>query len=93
MYRSTERTGKQMNHNYEHGTDADYYDNEVDRDYDEPKESYGKEDLCTNCNGSGEGMYDGSTCYVCKGHGTIIVNDDEQDIDDEYDKENDDESL
>lgn len=25
--------------------------------------------LCYSCNGSGEGMYDGSTCRVCRGSG------------------------
>jgi len=25
--------------------------------------------ICPACNGSGEGMYDGSTCYKCKGTG------------------------
>jgi hypothetical protein len=28
------------------------------------------EDICGYCNGSGEGLYDGSTCYQCKGKGT-----------------------
>ena len=27
------------------------------------------EDSCGVCNGSGEGMYDGSSCYYCKGSG------------------------
>jgi len=26
--------------------------------------------LCSNCAGSGEGMFDGSTCTVCKGSGS-----------------------
>jgi DnaJ-class molecular chaperone len=25
--------------------------------------------VCPTCRGSGEGMYDGSTCYKCKGTG------------------------
>jgi hypothetical protein len=25
--------------------------------------------ICGSCNGSGEGMYDGSTCHMCKGSG------------------------
>ena len=25
--------------------------------------------ICPACNGSGEGMWDGSTCYKCKGTG------------------------
>ena len=60
-----------MSHNYEYGTDADYYSDEEDRDYDEPSCKSCEDDLCTNCNGSGEGMYDGSRCYVCKGKGTV----------------------
>jgi hypothetical protein len=28
-----------------------------------------EEDICRVCNGSGEGMYDGSRCYACKGKG------------------------
>ena len=42
-----------------------------------------KEVICPTCNGSGEGMYDGTTCHVCKGHGTILVDEDEQENDDE----------
>ena len=62
-----------MSHNYEHGTDADYYNDEPECDYDEPNTKTYEEDLCTNCNGSGEGMYDGSRCYVCKGKGTVAT--------------------
>lgn len=25
--------------------------------------------ICVNCNGSGEGMYDGTTCHYCHGRG------------------------
>jgi len=25
--------------------------------------------ICPNCNGSGEGMYDGTKCTMCKGSG------------------------
>jgi len=28
------------------------------------------EGLCRACNGSGEGMYDGSSCKVCRGSGS-----------------------
>lgn len=28
--------------------------------------------LCSQCNGSGEGQYDGTTCHSCKGSGTEI---------------------
>lgn len=27
--------------------------------------------ICTHCNGSGEGMYDGTRCNWCKGKGEI----------------------
>lgn len=27
--------------------------------------------ICSTCNGSGEGMYDGSTCRTCKGKGEV----------------------
>lgn len=29
-------------------------------------------DYCSRCNGSGEGLYDGSTCSGCKGRGHVI---------------------
>jgi DnaJ-class molecular chaperone len=30
-------------------------------------------DLCPRCNGSGEGMFDGSTCDNCRGTGEVRV--------------------
>ena len=30
-------------------------------------------EICDRCNGSGEGMYDGSTCGYCHGTGEILV--------------------
>lgn len=37
----------------------------------EPIEEDDDEDeICGACSGSGEGMYDGSTCYRCKGSGS-----------------------
>ena len=27
--------------------------------------------ICSNCNGSGEGMHEGTRCYVCHGKGTV----------------------
>ena len=34
------------------------------------KDNLDNEDaICGNCNGSGEGMWDGSTCRVCRGSG------------------------
>jgi hypothetical protein len=32
------------------------------------------EDLCTNCNGSGEGMHDGTRCSTCGGSGNSVYN-------------------
>ncbi len=29
--------------------------------------------VCTNCNGSGEGMHDGTKCTMCKGSGVESV--------------------
>ena len=29
--------------------------------------------ICGDCNGSGEGSYDGSTCWTCRGEGEVDV--------------------
>lgn len=34
--------------------------------------------ICPHCDGSGEGMYDGSSCYSCRGTGV------ERDEEDDY---------
>lgn len=34
--------------------------------------------FCTACNGSGEGMYDGSRCFKCKGRGVEPIEQDNQ---------------
>ena len=45
--------------------------------------------ICNSCNGSGEGMYDGSTCHACRGNGEYrdecpdCWNQDEDDTDDQ----------
>lgn len=37
-------------------------------------EGNGKMDeLCNTCNGSGEGMHDGSHCRICRGEGSKLV--------------------
>ena len=36
--------------------------------WDEDDEDY-TDEICPDCNGSGEGSYDGSTCRSCKGSG------------------------
>ena len=35
----------------------------------EPAPDVDDEEICAQCNGSGEGMYDGSICSSCKGSG------------------------
>lgn len=35
----------------------------------EEEEEEDEDEICGACNGSGEGMYDGSTCSACKGAG------------------------
>ena len=45
-------------------------DDDHELDCKECAELYNDDDeLCQNCNGSGEGQYDGSRCWVCKGSG------------------------
>ena len=47
---------------------------EEDQDHSEDEEDQQIEPeylICNACNGSGEGSYDGSSCRVCKGMGTI----------------------
>ena len=34
--------------------------------------------LCNQCDGSGEGMVDGSTCIVCKGVGEVVDEEEEE---------------
>ena len=56
----------------EYSSDADYYDVADELEYDEPMETSDEEPhICNNCAGSCEGMWDGSTCIVCKGRGEI----------------------
>lgn len=43
----------------------------------EPDEDDIEDDICSACSGSGEGMYDGSTCYRCKGCGVEPVEKDD----------------
>ena len=43
--------------------------------------------LCGACAGSGEGMYDGSTCGTCRGTGTVAPERDDDGREDyEYDR-------
>jgi DnaJ-class molecular chaperone len=43
-----------------------------------------EDEICSACSGSGEGMWDGSTCYKCRGRG---VEPPERMEDDDYDPE------
>lgn len=43
-------------------------------------------DLCAHCNGSGEGMYEGSRCSFCKGSGEVRVSDEDEPIE-EYEND------
>ena len=40
------------------------------RIYTEPEDDC-EDEICSNCSGSGEGMHDGSRCYVCGGSGEV----------------------
>jgi RecJ-like exonuclease len=56
-----------------------------------------EEDLiCSDCNGSGEGQYDGTICHTCHGGGTLkerIIADtlEHDEFDDRFDLEHDEE--
>ena len=43
----------------------------------EPEDDEPEDEICSGCSGSGEGMYDGSTCYKCKGCGVEPVEKDD----------------
>ena len=50
-------------------SDDDYH---VDDYYEpEPERNHGEMVICATCNGSGEGMYDGSVCSTCRGKGEV----------------------
>lgn len=40
-------------------------------------------DICPDCNGSGEGMYDGTRCLKCKGRGVLETEDETEKEDEE----------
>jgi hypothetical protein len=50
--------------------DALYYERLETPDDPDPDDD-GEPRICGNCDGSGEGMHDGSTCGVCRGRGEI----------------------
>lgn len=61
-----------------YGVSLDTYGQNFDRIFGKPAEEPeeveepeddDEDDLCSACNGSGEGMYDGSTCSTCHGYG------------------------
>ncbi len=50
----------------------DEYDSGLDAvDLPDDDASEAEEQLCTTCNGSGEGQFDGTRCPVCKGWGVV----------------------
>ena len=53
------------------------YEMEEEEEYEEEEDQ-----ICGHCNGSGEGMWDGSTCSICGGDGVIK---DERDYDGDWD--------
>ena len=67
-----------------------YADNEPEEEDNDDDDEYDFDDppLCSSCNGSGEGSYDGSTCSICGGSGEAPYygkNDDYEPTDDEID--------
>lgn len=48
-------------------TEEEYIDYEQEVEADEE----GDPGICPTCSGSGEGRYEGSTCYACKGKGEV----------------------
>ena len=53
-------------------------------EYDEFDGDDDEHDICPQCNGSGEGMYDGSICHAC--HGSGVERDDSRREDYEADR-------
>ena len=47
----------------------------------------GDADLCTACNGSGEGMYEGTKCSYCRGKGTTSHDLEEQEDRRDYEQD------
>jgi hypothetical protein len=46
-----------------------YEHDEYGGDVDDPEDPDGEEGYCPTCSGSGEGQYDGTRCWACKGKG------------------------
>lgn len=46
-----------------------------------------EEELCFECNGSGEGMHDGTTCRRCRGRGSVPIEVEDEDDEDEEDED------
>lgn len=50
---------------------------EIDEPEVEPEDEDDEDEICSGCNGSGEGMHDGSSCYKCHGSGVEPVEKDD----------------
>lgn len=60
--------------NYAESESGDFYtpyDDYLEGDPDEYSEETHEEVICSACNGSGEGRYDGSRCDTCGGKGVV----------------------
>ena len=75
IFKRTKQEETMMNDDPQERSDEDYERSEYYED---------EEHICPACNGSGEGMYDGSTCYKCGGTGEWM-NDRDDDIGECYD--------
>lgn len=61
-------------------TEDDYWEQYDDRlDHAQPPKGDMESVTCSDCNGSGEGMFDGSRCSTCGGSGEVWVEVDESD--------------
>ena len=62
--------------------DYDHHEYEIDK----PSAVEGEMGICPSCNGSGEGMYDGSRCDTCGGSGEVFEAFPLENLDDESDE-------
>ena len=51
--------------------EADYFSDYGHEDDDNADDPNYEPTICGSCNGSGEGLFDGTRCYACKGCGEL----------------------